>query len=52
VLQIVGKDDPESVTQDDVTATLTRFNRGEPANGVEITQDDVTSLITVFERNV
>ena len=52
MLQIVGKDDPESVTQDDVTATRTRFTRGEPANGVEIPQDDVTSLITVFERNV
>ena len=45
------KDDSESVAQDDVTAILTRFTRGEPANDVAVEQDDVTTLITLFERN-
>lgn len=50
-LQITGKDNPGELTQDDITSALTRFNRGESANGIKITQDDVTSLITLFERN-
>lgn len=50
-LQISGKDDPANMTQDDVTAAITQFDRDEQANGVGITQDDVTSVITLFERN-
>jgi outer membrane protein assembly factor BamB len=50
-LQIAGKDSAEEVTQNDVTAAITRFNRGEPANDVAVEQDDVTTLITLFERN-
>ena len=39
------------LTQDDVTAAITRFERNESANGVDPTQDDVTTVITLFERN-
>jgi len=51
VLQITGKSDSGDLTQDDVTATITRFQRGQSANGIEIQQNDVTTLITLFERN-
>lgn len=51
VLQITGKSDPSQLTQNDVTATITRFNRGQSVNGVTVTQNDVTAMITLFERN-
>jgi acyl-CoA hydrolase len=50
-LAIAGVDDPAQLTQDDVTAAITRFNRGESVNGLTIEQDDVTAVITLFERN-
>jgi hypothetical protein len=50
-LQITGKNDPSELTQNDVTATITRFNRGQTVNDIDITQDDVTATITLFERN-
>lgn len=50
-LQITGKNDPSDLTQNDVTATITRFNRGQSVNGIDITQNDVTTMITLFERN-
>lgn len=50
-LQITGKDSPEQLSQDDVTAAITRFNRGESVNNVTIAQDDITNVITIFERN-
>jgi surface glycoprotein (TIGR04207 family) len=50
-LQITGKDDPANLTQDDVTAVITQFERGETVNGVDPAQDDVTTVITLFERN-
>jgi hypothetical protein len=51
VLQIAGKSNPSDLTQDDVTATITRFNRGQSVNNIDINQDDVTATITLFERN-
>ena len=50
-LQISGKQDPAQLTQDDVTAAITRFSRDESANGIDVRQDDITALITLFERN-
>lgn len=50
-LAIAGVDDPAQLTQDDVTAAITRFERGEPVNNIDINQDDVTATITLFERN-
>lgn len=50
-LQIADVNDPSELTQDDVTATITRFERGEAVDGVAVTQDDVTTVITLFERN-
>lgn len=51
VLQITGKSDPSGLSQNDVTATITRFNRGGSVNGVTVTQNDVTVMITLFERS-
>lgn len=50
-LQISGKQDAAMLTQDDVTAAITRFSRNESVNGIEVRQDDITVLITLFERN-
>jgi hypothetical protein len=50
-LQIAGKSDPSDLTQNDVTAVITRFNRGQSVNNIDIKQDDVTAMITLFERN-
>jgi surface glycoprotein (TIGR04207 family) len=50
-LQLTGVNNASELTQDDVTATITRFERNESANGVDPTQDDVTTVITLFERN-
>ena len=50
-LAIAGVDDPANLTQDDVTAAITRFERGEPVDNIDIEQDDVTAIITLFERN-
>jgi hypothetical protein len=50
-LQITGKDAPTELTQNDVTATITRFEREQSVQNIEIGQDDVTTLITLFERN-
>jgi hypothetical protein len=50
-LQITGKSDPSGLSQNDVTATITRFNRGGSVNGVTVTQNDVTVMITLFERS-
>ena len=50
-LQISGKQDAATLTQDDVTAAITRFSRNESVNGIEVRQDDITVLITLFERN-
>jgi hypothetical protein len=49
-LQITAKSDPSELTQNDVTAVITRFNRGQSVNDVDINQDDVTATITLFER--
>lgn len=51
VLQITSKDDPSALTQNDVTAVITRFNRGQSIDSVEVTQNDVTTAITLFERS-
>ena len=51
VLTITGKSSLQELTQNDVTATITRFNRGQSVNNVGISQDDVTTVITLFERN-
>jgi hypothetical protein len=50
-LQITGKSDPSKLTQNDVTAVITRFNRGQSVNNISINQDDVTATITLFGRN-
>ena len=50
-LQITGNSDPSDLTQDDVTAVITRFNRGQSVKNIDIKQDDVTATITLFERN-
>ena len=50
-LQITGKGDPSELTQNDVTAVITRFNRDQSVNNININQDDVTVTITLFERN-
>jgi hypothetical protein len=50
-LQIAAKDDSSQLTQNDVTAVITRFERGQSVNNIEINQDDVTATITLFERN-
>jgi hypothetical protein len=50
-LQLTGVNNASELTQDDVTAAITRFERNESANGVDPTQDDVTTVITLFERN-
>lgn len=49
--EIAEKDDPAELSQNDVTAAITRFDRGETANGIELSQNDITALITLFERN-
>lgn len=50
-LQLADKRDPTELTQDDVTAAITRFSRGQPVNNIDPSQDDITVLITLFERN-
>lgn len=50
-LQIAGVNDSSELTQNDVTATITRFERGEAVDGVAVTQDDVTTVVTLFERD-
>jgi hypothetical protein len=50
-LQLTGKQNPAELTQNDVTAAITRFSRNQSANGVDPAQDDITILITLFERN-
>lgn len=50
-LQIAGVDNPTAITQTDITIAITKFNRGEKANGLALTQNDITVLITLFERN-
>jgi hypothetical protein len=50
-LQITDNSDPSDLTQDDVTAVITRFNRGQSVKNIDIKQDDVTATITLFERN-
>ncbi len=50
VLQIANKSTTSALTQDDVTATITRFERGLSVNNINIGQDDVTAMITLFER--
>jgi PKD repeat protein len=50
-LQIVGVSSPTELTQSDVTVAITKFNRGQTANGLTIKQNDVTVLITLFERD-
>lgn len=49
--EIAEKEDPAELSQNDVTAAITRFDRGETANGIKIEQNDITILITLFERN-
>ena len=51
VLRITGKRDSTELDQDDVTAVITQFERGESVNGVRVNQSDVTSIITLFQRN-
>jgi hypothetical protein len=51
VLQITEKSDPSELTQNDVTVVITRFNRGQSVNNIDIKQDDVTATITLFERS-
>lgn len=50
-LQIAGKNKASKLTQSDITAAITRFNRGQSVNGIDIGQNDITTLITLFERN-
>lgn len=50
-LRIADVNDASELTQDDVTAAITRFNRGQMINGVVVTQDDVTTVITLFRRS-
>lgn len=50
-LQVTGKQNPSELTQNDVTAVITRFNRGQSVNNINVDQDDVTATITLFERN-
>jgi len=51
VLQITGRGDPSELTQNDVTVAITRFNRGQSINSIQITQNDITAVITLFERS-
>ncbi|PHQ40521.1 hypothetical protein DJ69_00690 [Halorubrum persicum] len=50
-LQITGRENPDALTQSDVTAAITRFSRGQSVNGIEIKQDDITAIVTFFERD-
>jgi uncharacterized membrane protein len=50
-LEVSQKEDPSQITQNDITATITRFDRGQTSNGVDISQSDITTLITLFDRN-
>jgi len=50
-LQAAGKSAPSELSQNDVTAIITRFKRGQAANGISIKQNDITAAITLFERN-
>jgi hypothetical protein len=50
-LQITDRSSAGEITQNDVTVAVTRFNRGQSANGIDITQNDVTTIITLFERS-
>lgn len=50
-LEVSGKDNASEVEQNDVTVTITRFDRGQSVNGIKVSQNDVTVLITLFERN-
>lgn len=50
VLQIADVNDPSELTQDDVSNTITLFNRGKSINEIEVTQNDVSNMVTLFER--
>jgi serine/threonine-protein kinase len=50
-LQAAGKAAPSELSQNDVTAIITRFERGQSVNGISVTQNDVTATITLFERS-
>jgi hypothetical protein len=49
-LQIADVDDPAAISQRDITVAITRRNRGQAANGVDVTQRDITTLITLRNR--
>jgi len=49
--EISGKSDPAELTQNDITAAITRFDRGQTVDGLNIGQNDITTLITLFDRN-
>ncbi|WP_144050350.1 hypothetical protein [Halorubrum persicum] len=48
--QITQVDNSDEIDQNDITNTITRFERGESVNGVSINQSDITTVITLFER--
>jgi outer membrane protein assembly factor BamB len=50
-LQIAGVSAASSLSQNDITVAITRFNRGQSAGGIDIEQNDITTLITLFERS-
>jgi outer membrane protein assembly factor BamB len=49
-LQIAGVSAASSLSQNDITVAITRFNRGQSAGGIDIEQNDITTVITLFER--
>jgi len=50
-LEVAGTESASKVEQNDVTVAITKFDRGQAANGIKLGQNDITVLITLFERN-
>ncbi len=49
-LQAASADQPEQISQDDITIAITKRDRGEQLNNINVTQDDITILITLRNR--
>lgn len=47
---IAAVNNTSELSQNDVTAAITRFDRRQGVNGIDIKQNDITTLITLFER--
>lgn len=49
--QIADVDDSSEISQNNVTEVITRFERRQAANDIDIVQNDITTMITLFERD-